>query len=70
MAQVKVKAKQNGYYDNKRIKEGVVFYMEDKLVKVDNGIVVSPKWVELASESRRKKSVIDDAAKEDSDEVI
>lgn len=54
--QVKVKALQNGFYNNMRVREGSVFFLgedafrKDKnggYLKDEQGNVIFPKWVEL-----------------------
>jgi len=75
MAQVKVKAKSIGYYEHKRIREGVVFFMDDKIIKTDkDGNVITPKWIELCEKvaKKGKHKVSEEITEEvvESDEVI
>lgn len=78
MAQVKVKAKATGYYEHRRIREGSVFFMDDKLIKTDkDGVVISPRWIELYDQVAKKKKKGHEVVEEiiieeviDNDEVI
>lgn len=57
MAQVKVIAKQMGYYKHLRQREGAVFFMDDTDIKKDkDGKIISPKWIDLPDGKDVKKS--------------
>ena len=48
MAEYKLKALGMRYHDDKRVREGQIFFMDEKFVKLDkNGKMLSPKNCEL-----------------------
>ena len=47
---MQVKALRIGFYDNKRRREGQVFEMAEADLKIVDGKLLSPLWVELLEE--------------------
>lgn len=81
--QIKVKALQNGFYNNIRVREGSVFFLnEDALrkdkngefLKDESGNLVLPKWVELIEQAQASTSVrsrrVKEVVQNTTDEVI
>lgn len=47
---MQVRALRIGFYDNKRRREGQVFEMAEADLKINDGKLISPLWVELLDE--------------------
>lgn len=66
-----VKALRMGYYKNKRIREGVVFEIEDKLLKFnDKKVLSNPMWVSLVQEDEPKQKQVKKEITVKDDDVI
>jgi hypothetical protein len=68
-----MKALKTGYVDHKRVKEGQVFWIDDKdVTKGAKGEILSPKWAEVVGGKKQKVEMVEDLPKvqDKSDEVL
>jgi hypothetical protein len=73
MAKIQMKALKLGYVDHKRVREGQVFWIDEKdTVKGSKGEILSPKWAEVVGGKKQKAEVVEDLpkAQDKSDEVL
>lgn len=71
MAQIKVVATKTGYYDNKRYREGQMFFMDDaSFIRDKDGHIISPSWIEIVDKTDSNKKPRNKADIRYSEDVI
>ena len=70
MGRVQVIAKKTGYFDHKRIKEGSVFFMDEEFLKMKDGKLISPTWVQVVDKDKEDRKPKGKSESKISEDVI